>query len=587
MKRLLLGLVSALAISTAQAVDFVVVGQANGDGSVTICNAFTGAVIDTFQAYGPSYTGGVYVAAGDVTGDGVADIITGAGAGGGPHVKVFDGKNHAEIRSFFAYPQTFAGGVRVAAGDVNGDGFDDIITGTGAGSAGHVKVFSGATNGVLASFFAFPSYTGGVYVGVAENGFMGHPEIVVGSNSTVSRFIASGSPLSSFFAYGSGFSGGVRVATGDVTGDGVADIITGVATGAPPHVKAFSGVDNSLFHSFFAFGAAFSGGVSIASGDGTGDGVPDMYVGTASLDGVICSFNGTNGTFVGAFEPFGAAFTGGLDLGFGREVAGNPLYIHSQNPSGGVPMTVWTTDLNGNKNGNTAMSRLYGASTNASVTAPLQFGNQWFDRWERDGANAGTNRTLTTVMGAGHTIRAIYLAGRTLTVDSQNPASGVPITVWTPDKNGQKSGNTTFTRTYTEGTTVSLTAPALVGSNYFVRWNLAGSPWQAAKTVSLLMGGGNRLLTAVFATGYLLTVLSNQANVLIKSWTPDKAGRGDGTTQFTRVYAPNASVSFTAPPSINALPFKRWIVDGSPQADFKRTVTIIMVTPRIIEAVYE
>jgi hypothetical protein len=72
-----------------------------------------------------------------------ADIITGAGAGTvGGHVKAFDGATSAQTQSFMAYP-SFLGGVRVAAGDVNNDGFDDIVTGAGPGSVGgHVKVCS-------------------------------------------------------------------------------------------------------------------------------------------------------------------------------------------------------------------------------------------------------------------------------------------------------------------------------------------------------------------------------------------------------------------------------------------------------------
>ena len=69
------------------------------------------------------------MAAGDVNGDGLADIITGAGAGGGPQVKVYDGASFAAFESFYAFNRNFTGGVRVAAADINGDGLADIITG--------------------------------------------------------------------------------------------------------------------------------------------------------------------------------------------------------------------------------------------------------------------------------------------------------------------------------------------------------------------------------------------------------------------------------------------------------------------------
>src|SRR5260370_431988 len=117
----------------------------------------------SFSAYDPSFTGGVRVAVGDVNGDGVPDLITAAGPGGGPHVKIFDGATGNLIASFFAYDPSFTGGVYVAAGDVNGDGHADIITGAGANGGPHVKVFDGKTGNVLYSFFAYAStFAGGV-----------------------------------------------------------------------------------------------------------------------------------------------------------------------------------------------------------------------------------------------------------------------------------------------------------------------------------------------------------------------------------------------------------------------------------------
>src|SRR5690606_31752291 len=95
-------------------------------------------------------------------------LVLGAGAGGGPHVRVIDHETGQDRFSFFAYAPQFTGGVQVATGDVNGDGVLDIITAAGPGGGPHVRVFDGRNGQQLSSpvgsFFAFaPGFGGGVY----------------------------------------------------------------------------------------------------------------------------------------------------------------------------------------------------------------------------------------------------------------------------------------------------------------------------------------------------------------------------------------------------------------------------------------
>jgi hypothetical protein len=252
----------------------------------------TGAAVEiaSFYAYDPAFGGGVVVATGDVNGDGVADIITGAGAGGGPHVRAFSLATGApvEVASFYAYDQAFGGGVFVAGGDIDGDGSADIVTGAGAGGGPHVRAFSLATGTPLevASFYAYdPAFGGGVRVATGDVNGDGTADIIAGAGSPgggphVRAFsLASGAPveIASFYAYDPGFTGGVSVGSGDVDGDGTADVITGAGPSAP-HVRAFSLASGQPVEvaSFLAYDAAFAGGVFVAAGGVNGDGAADI-----------------------------------------------------------------------------------------------------------------------------------------------------------------------------------------------------------------------------------------------------------------------------------------------------------------------
>jgi hypothetical protein len=228
-----------------------------------------------FFAYDPNFQGGVFVAGGDLNADGRAEIVTGADAGGGPHVRTFqytgplagppaDPFNAVvqfggPLGSFFAYFAGFAGGVRVAVGDVDGDGRGDIVTGAGFGGGPHVQVFS-PTAGLIRSFFAFdPGFRGGVFVAAGDYDLIrnGQFDPIAGVN----RFTA--------------------------------DIVVGAGAGGGPHVKVISGSGSGLLTEFFAFGpdggqSIFGGDLglstgvgSVSIGDVNGDNLPDVLVTTS------------------------------------------------------------------------------------------------------------------------------------------------------------------------------------------------------------------------------------------------------------------------------------------------------------------
>lgn len=256
--------------------------DAGGQPIVRVFDYGTGVLLYQFMAYDASFLGGVRVATGDVTGDGVPDVITAAGAGGGPHIKVFDGSTGALVSEFFAYDASFTGGVYVATGDVDGNGVSEIITGAGEGGGPHVRVFT-AAGGLVREFFAYDaSFTGGVRVAsgdvngdtfediITAAGPGGGPHIKIFSGN------AAQGVLNEYFAYDASFVGGVYVASGDTNNDGLADVITGAGAGGGPHVKVFSGASTSTLLSYFAYPSNYTGGVRVGALDINSDCFADV-----------------------------------------------------------------------------------------------------------------------------------------------------------------------------------------------------------------------------------------------------------------------------------------------------------------------
>lgn len=247
---------------TGDGADEIVTAAGIGGGPhVRVWDGATGALLNEFFAYAANFTGGVNVAVGDVTGDGTLDIVTGPDFGGGPHVRVF-ARNGTVIGEFFAYNLGFRGGVTVATGNVNGANgdTDDIVTGAGRTGGSHVKVFTSANGQLQTQFFAFDGFFGGVNVAVVNTGVAVTP--MAGGGPIVRLFTAPGALVNQFIAYPADFRGGVTLTGSDVDGDGVEDIVTGPGPGGGPIVAAFTptGVQR---RGFFAFDPAFLGGIFV------------------------------------------------------------------------------------------------------------------------------------------------------------------------------------------------------------------------------------------------------------------------------------------------------------------------------------
>ncbi len=319
---------------TGAAYDYIALGSAI-DSHVRVFDALAGQYVGDFFAFGPTYPYGVKVGVGDFNNDGIADIIVGAGNGGGPRVTIIDGTKlnqiaadgtilpTAYLANFFAYDSSVRGGVNVAAGDFNGDGVTDIIVGPGVGGGPHVKVFDGSQlsrGRLLASFFAYDSSVRtGLSVAAADLNGDGKADIITGAGPGGAPHVKAFDAvtlrtIASFFAYGGTFTGGVNVSAGDLNGDGRAEIITGAGVGGAPHVRTFDSLTTRVVHSFLALDSTSTSGIDV-SYRLLRDGTPTL---TASEIGFVGRTRTFSGPLLLPLTDLGDAelgFLGGIEVG--------------------------------------------------------------------------------------------------------------------------------------------------------------------------------------------------------------------------------------------------------------------------------
>jgi hypothetical protein len=324
----------------------------NGPGSFTFRapRNFNGPVRFTYQAFNPSGTVGPITTVNIQVIGPTRRIALGADAGGEPKVLVYDSTAKFKLFEIMAYDPSFTGGVRVATADINGDNVDDIITAPGKGGGPHIRVFDGRSGALVTEFMAYePSMTAGLNITTGDVFDIGdnREEIIVapdaggGPHVRVIAITETVPPVTvnEFFAYQESFRGGVRLAVGDVEGDGNQYIVTAPGKGGGPHIQVWDANEfgsPSRVREFFHTDLSYTEGLNITVGDFNGDYYDDYAIGTGSGNPIVSIRSGRDrsvfGTFVPGVQPPNPGLQG-LNTGAQSTLLGNAQF----NPNNSEP----------------------------------------------------------------------------------------------------------------------------------------------------------------------------------------------------------------------------------------------------------
>ena len=230
-------------------------------------------IVLPLDPFGGNFTGGGFVAAADIDGDGRAEFVVTPDQGGGPRVTIFSLQSNGDVRiraNFLGIDDlAFRGGARPAMGDVDGDGRPDLIVAAGFGGGPRVALYDGdtllTTRGKLVNdFFAFPddaaTLRNGTFPALGDISGDGFADLIFGGGPggaprvyiLSGQFLISGNPnlysqpIANFFVDGNlNDRGGVHVAAKDADGDSKLELIVGSGENARSRVRVYLGADFS------------------------------------------------------------------------------------------------------------------------------------------------------------------------------------------------------------------------------------------------------------------------------------------------------------------------------------------------------
>ncbi len=302
---------------------------------ITAGESRAGGVLWDFLADEVDLRGHDVAGGGDIDGDGIPDIVVGAPghANSSGRVFVYSGKDGTTLYTFDgAHPSDVFGWSVDHAGDVDADGYGDVIVGirlydqTPNGDEGSVQVYSGRDGSLLHEFIGTTAHGdfGRSVAGVGDVDHDGHDDFVVGAPLATASYYLLGTAILYSGATGtvihqwsepgtSGNFGNDVDGAGDVDGDGTLDVIVGdpghnSPTQSAGMVRVYSGLDGSLLRAVEGTVEDGQLGWSVASaGDVDGDGIPDFLAGSplesanGFRSGAARLFSGADGVMLRAF----------------------------------------------------------------------------------------------------------------------------------------------------------------------------------------------------------------------------------------------------------------------------------------------
>jgi lipoprotein-anchoring transpeptidase ErfK/SrfK len=253
----------------------ILVGSPAGSKPSVRLLRLDGSKISTFTINNVKGKPAVYVAAGDVNGDTTKEIIVNFGSGTTPEVRVYTATGN-RLSAFLAVGKKFRGGMHVAIGDVNGDGVDDIVTAPGQGGGSYVVTFS-ATGKKIGQFRAYPTNVrSGVQLATVDINGDAKAEIatvVSQPNNLIKVFSGSGTVLNSFKT--------VSIAPNALRAAAVVsmpNIIVGSAAGKAATVSSYTADGSAGQIQFSPYGKTYTMGITVAPVNMGADILPDVIV---------------------------------------------------------------------------------------------------------------------------------------------------------------------------------------------------------------------------------------------------------------------------------------------------------------------